>query len=171
MLPGMNYRTVRTCGPCAFVTRLCRSKSTQLNVTVDLQVGIHKEIWKLKGIKMSLLNNENRARALGMLECGISQNDVARHFGVSRSTIARLVQRVNTTGSLPDRPRSGAPRVTSVRQDVFIRQHHLRDRFTTSQSTSSVVVGNRGRTVSRNTVRNRLREREISAGDLNVESF
>ena len=47
------------------------------------------------------------------------------------------------TGSLSDRPRSG----------------HLRDRFTTSQSTSSVVVGNRGRTVSRNTVRNRLRER------------
>ena len=159
MLPGMNYRTVRTCGPCAFVTRLCRSKSTQLNVTVYLQVGIHKEIWKLKGIKMSLLNNENRARALGMLECGISQNDVARHFGVSRSTIARLVQRVNTTGSLSDRPRSGAPRVTSVRHYVFIRQRHLRDRFTTSQSTSSVVVGNRGRTVSRNTVRNRLRER------------
>ena len=93
-----------------------------------------------------------------MLECGISQNDVARRFGVSRSTIARLVQRVNTTGSLSDRPRSGAPRVTSVRQDVFIRQHHLCDRFTTSQSTSSVVVGNR---VSRNTVRNRLREREI----------
>ena len=108
-----------TCGPCAFVTRLCRSKSTQLNVTVYLQVGIHKEIWKLKGIKMPLLNNENRARALRMLECGISQNDVARRFSVSRSTIARLVQRVNTTGSLSDRPRSGAPRVMSVRQDVF----------------------------------------------------
>ena len=62
---------------------------------------------------MPLLNNENRARALRMLECGISQNDVARRFSVSRSTIARLVQRVNTTGSLSDRPRSGAPRVTS----------------------------------------------------------
>ena len=102
-----------------FVTRLCRSKSTQLHVTVYLQVEIHKEIWKLKGIKMPRLNNENRTRALGMLECGISQNDVARRFGVSRSTIARLVQRVNTTGSLSDRPRSGAPRVTSVRQDVL----------------------------------------------------
>ena len=137
-----------------FVTRLCRSKSTQLPVTVYLQVEIHKEIWKLKGIKMPRLNNENRTRALGMLECGISQNDVAGRFGVSRSTITRLVQRVNTTGSLSDRPRSGAPRVTSVRQDVFIRQRYLRDRFTTSKSTSAVVVGNRGRAVSRNTVRN-----------------
>jgi len=72
---------------------------------------------------MPRLNNENRAPALGMLECGISQNDVARRFGVSRSTIARQVQRVNTTASLPDRPRSGAPRVTSVRQDVFIYIH------------------------------------------------
>ena len=103
---------------------------------------------------MPRLNNENRTRALGMLECGISQNDVASRFGVSISTIARLVQRVNTTGSLSDRPRSGAPRVTSVRQDVFIRQRYLRDRFTTSKSTSAVVVGNRGRAVSRNTVRN-----------------
>ena len=82
-------------------------------------MGIHKEIWKLKEIKIPRLNNENRTRALGMLECGISQNDVARRFGVSISTIARLVQRVNTTGSLSDRPRSGAPRVMSVRQDVF----------------------------------------------------
>ena len=97
---------------------------------------------------MPRLNNENRARALGMLECGISQNDVAMRFGVSRSTIARLAQCVNTTGSFSDRPRSGAPRVTSVRQGVFIRQRHLRDRFTASQSTSSVVVGNRGRIVS-----------------------
>ena len=59
---------------------------------------------------MPLLKNENRARALGMLECGISQYDIARRFGVSISTIARLVQRVNNTGSLSDRPRSGAPR-------------------------------------------------------------
>ena len=161
MFPGMNCRTVRTCVPCAFVTRLCRSKSLQLHVTVYLQVGIHKEIWKLKGFKMPSLNIENRARALGMLKCGISQNDAARRFGVSRSTIARLVQRVNTTGSFSDRPRSGAPHVTSVRQDVFVRQRHLRDRFTTSQLTSSVVVGNRGRTVSRNTVKTRLRERRI----------
>ena len=111
---------------------------------------------------MPKLNNEERARALGMLESGRTQEYVARRFNVSRRTILRLVQRVNTTGSLLDRPRSGAPRVTSVGQDNFIRQRHLRDRFVTAQSTASVVVGNRGRTISRITVRNRLREHGIS---------
>lgn len=111
---------------------------------------------------MPRLSNEDRARALGMLESGRSQDYVARRFNVARSTVVRLVQRVNVTGSLADRPRSGAPRVTSVRQDNFIRQRHLRDRYLTAQSTADTVVGNRGRPISRNTVRNRLRDRGIS---------
>ena len=110
---------------------------------------------------MPRLNNEDRARALGKLECGRSQDYVARRFNVSRSTITWLVHRVNVTGSLSDRSRPGAPRVTSVRQDNFIRQRHLRDRYVTAESTALTVNGNRGRTISRNTVRNRLRDRGI----------
>ena len=49
--------------------------------------------------------------------------------------------------------------MTSVRQDNFIR---LRDRFVTAESTSRLVVGNRGRPISRYTVRRRLRERRIT---------
>lgn len=52
--------------------------------------------------------------------------------------------------------------MTSVRQDNFIRQRHLRDRFVTAESTSRLVVGNRGRPISRYTVRRRLRERGIT---------
>ena len=96
-----------------------------------------------------------------MLECGRSQDNVARRFNVSRSTITRLVHRVIVTGGLSDRPRPGAPRVTSVRQDNFIRQRHLRDRYVTAESTALTVNWNRGRTISRNTVRNRLRDRGI----------
>ena len=51
--------------------------------------------------------------------------------------------------------------MTSVRQDNFIRLCHLRDRYVTAQSTAWTVMGNRGRTISRNTVRNRLRDRGI----------
>ena len=50
-VPRYELRTVRTCGPYAFVTRLSRSKSLQLHDTVYLQVGIQKEIWKLKDLK------------------------------------------------------------------------------------------------------------------------
>ena len=93
-----------------------------------------------------------------MLECGRTQEQVARRLNVSRSTIRRLVRRVRVTGTFADRPRSGRPRVTSVRQDNFIRQHHLHDRFVTAESTSRVVVGNRACPISRYTVRRRLRE-------------
>lgn len=110
---------------------------------------------------MPRLNNEERARALAMLECGLSENEVANRFNCSRSTVTRLVQRVRVTGTLADRPRSGAPRVTTRRQDNFIRQRHLRDRFVTAESTTNLVVGNRGVPVSRYTIRRRLLEQGI----------
>ena len=96
-----------------------------------------------------------------MLECRRTQEQVVRRFNVLRSTIRRLVRRVTVTGTFADRPRSGRPRVTSVRQDNFIRRH-LRDRFVTAESTSCVVVGNRARSIRRYTVRKRLRERGIT---------
>ena len=63
---------------------------------------------------MPRLNNEDHARALGMLKCGQTQDNVTGRFNMSRSIISRLVQRVNVTGSLSDRPCPSAPRVTSV---------------------------------------------------------
>ena len=125
---------------------------SHVSLLIHLQTIIQQIIAIYSNLEMPRLSNENRARALGMLDCGKSQQYVARQFNVSRSTIARLVQRINTTGTLKDRQRSGAPRVTSIRQDNYIRQHHLRDRFLTAQSTSDMDIGNRGRTISRNTV-------------------
>ena len=61
-----------------------------------------------------------------MLECGRTEIQVARRFNVARSTIIRLTRRVRETGTFADRPRSDAPRVTTVRQDNYIRQRHLR---------------------------------------------
>ena len=69
--------------------------------------------------------------------------------------------RVNATGTTTDRPRPGQPRITSVRQYNYIRQRHLRNRFATAQSTAKAMVGNRGRSIHRDTVMNRLRERGI----------
>ena len=47
---------------------------------------------------------------------------VAGQYNVSRSTISRLLERVNVTGSADDLPRSDAPCVTSLCQDYMIRQ-------------------------------------------------
>jgi len=86
-----------------------------------------------------------------MLECGRTELHVAGLF----------TRPVRETGTFADRPRSGVPRVTTVRQDIhffYIRQRHLRDMLLTAESTCSEVVGNRGVPVSRYTVRNRLLE-------------
>ena len=78
------------------------------------------------------------------------------------STIWRLVRRVRVTGTFADQPRSGRPRVTSLRQDNLIHQRYLRDRFVTAESTSRVVVGNRGAPISHYTIRRGLREHGIT---------
>ena len=104
---------------------------------------------------MPRLNSEERARVLAMLECGRTQKQVTRRFNISRSTIRRLVRRVKSYGNVCRSP-------TFVRQDNFICQRHLRDRFVTTESTSRVVVGNCDCPISRYTVRRRLRERGIT---------
>ena len=74
---------------------------------------------------MPRLNSEERARVLAMLECWRTQEQVARRFNIPRWTIRRLVRRVRVTGTFADRPRSGRPRVTSVRQHIAPSICHL----------------------------------------------
>ena len=69
---------------------------------------------------------EQRARAIGMVQAGADQNVVARQLGVHKSTISRLVQKFRQTNTVNDRPRSGRPRATTLRQDRTIRLMHLK---------------------------------------------
>ena len=87
------------------------------------------------------------------------RTDVARHFGVHRNTADALWRRYQQFGTTRDRPRSGRPRVTSNRQDTYIRVVHLRDRLRTATLTARSIPGLRR--ISPWTVRNRLRERGI----------
>ena len=73
---------------------------------------------------MPKLNSEERAQVLAMLECGRMQEQVARRYNVSGSTIVHLIRRIRVTGTFADRPRSGRPLVTSVRQDNYVCQRH-----------------------------------------------
>ena len=52
-----------------------------------------------------------------------------------------LVQRHMTTGSFADQPHPGAVCDTARRQDVNIRQRHLRNGLLTVTTTASVVKG------------------------------
>ena len=107
---------------------------------------------------MPRLNPDSRGQIIGLLQANVSQRRLARQFNVSQSTISRLSRKLAVTGSTKDRPRPGASRVTTRRQDNFIRQRHLRDRFTTAVSTAAGMRGRRGRNISRFTVSRRLKD-------------
>ena len=64
---------------------------------------------------MPRLRNDQRLRAVGMLESGLTQERVAGLFGVARITINRLWQRYRANASVADRPHTGRPRVTTPR--------------------------------------------------------
>ena len=68
------------------------------------------------------LSNKYRLFAIGMIEDGLSVREVARRMRCSASTISRLVQRNQETGSVRDRPRPGRQRVTTPAQDCCVVQ-------------------------------------------------
>ena len=90
---------------------------------------------------MPRLNESDRWRAVGMIEAGVRHTDVARQFDVHRNTVDALWRRYQQFGTTRDRPRSGRPRVTSNRQDTYIRVVHLRDRLRTATLTARSIPG------------------------------
>lgn len=112
---------------------------------------------------MPRLTREERHRALGMLEGGLSQSQVARRLGCNQCTIARLIQRNHATGSVDDRQRPGRERVTTERQDRQIQNLHLRDRFRTASRTARETPGRNNPRISSPTVRRRLRHFGLNA--------
>ncbi|XP_069139212.1 uncharacterized protein [Argopecten irradians] len=101
--------------------------------------------------------HEVRGTCTCMLAGGLPRREIARRMGCSPSTIVRLHQRYVQTGSLNDRPRPGRQRVTSDRQERYIRVTHLRDRFQTASQRARKSIGINGRRISISTVRRRLR--------------
>jgi transposase len=112
------------------------------------------------------LNNEQRAIALGQFQAGRRVADVAAQFNVVPRTIRNLHARFAQTSHVKDRPRSGRPKVTTPRQDNFIRNYTLRNRFATSkevnQALQNAAPAGRQR-ISDKTVRRRLHEHGIKS--------
>jgi len=110
---------------------------------------------------MPRLSREQRDQALGRLDAGQTARQVANNFNVNVRTIYRLQQRVQTTGNTADRPRSGRPPVTTLRQNRQIVRHHLQNRFARATENARATIGSHQRPISDDTVRRRLRQRNI----------
>ena len=105
---------------------------------------------------MPNLTNHVRSTIIGMVMSGTKQKDIAQRLGIHRHTVRNTVRRFRRTGSVSELPRRGRPRVTTARDDQFIRTSHLRDRFRSSAFTARNLP-NATRRISAQTVRNRLK--------------
>ena len=106
---------------------------------------------------------EQRERTIGMLTSGMSARDVAQHFQRHESTISRLLNRFQQTGNVADRPRSGRPRKTTLREDRFLTTSSRRNRFLPSRKLGRLLRNDTGTTVCDKTVRNRLHAARLKA--------
>ena len=82
-------------------------------------------LWSLIVLSIKVSNlpfwKFDREWAVGMVQAGMTHQAVVDHFNVSRITISRLMICLRKTDRMNDRPRSGRPRVTSQRQDRYLR--------------------------------------------------
>ena len=89
---------------------------------------------KLSSVDRARDRARDLARAIGHLEAGWKQRDVAVLFDVSQSTLSKLRLRYRDTLDVKDMPTSGRPRITTDRMDRSIRLVTLRNRRITVHS-------------------------------------
>ena len=85
---------------------------------------------------MPQLRQNDRDRAVGMVQAEMAQQAVADNLNVSEITISRPMIRLRQIGRTNDRPRNGRPRVTSQHQDRHLRLIRLRNRMITVEDTA-----------------------------------
>ena len=71
-------------------------------------------------IGMPRLTDLDKALAIGQLQAGVPQNQVAALFGVSPSTLSKLKAKFHIMGDVKDRPQSGRPKKTTPQEERFI---------------------------------------------------
>ena len=100
---------------------------------------------------MPRLTDLDRARAIGQLQAGVPQNQVAALFGVSPSTISKVKAKFHIMGDVRDRPQSGHPKKTTPQEDRFLTLSALRYRKLSSTDLQSRFAGPCGRWLSATT--------------------
>ena len=77
---------------------------------------------------MPRLSDQDRAIAIGLLQTNTPVKQVARTMGVCPKAIRDLRQKFQQTGQVKDLPRSGRPKITTVRENRLIVNRALRRR-------------------------------------------
>ena len=107
------------------------------------------------------LSDAERWQAVGMVRGGMSYIKTAERFNVSHSVIVRLKQRVNQTGSVKERQRTGKPLKTTPKEDRLLKRLARQWPFSTANTLRSRWIVNRR--ISRRTLNRRLTNTKFRA--------
>ena len=105
--------------------------------------------------KVANLSHEKRAQIVALAATGLSQQRIAHQISCSQSSVSKAIQRFRESGSNVDRPRSGAPRVSTARDDAYLCHRARRLRHVTARALQAEWQPAVGRRVSIQTIRNR----------------
>lgn len=103
------------------------------------------------------LPREDMIRAIGMLQAGRRQIEVAAEFHVTQSVISRLWRRYRATGEVRNQHR-GNGRITTAVQDRYIQLSARRNHTCTARLLQNQFQQTYGVLISDQTIRNRLHE-------------
>lgn len=103
------------------------------------------------------LTRDQMLRAVGMLENGARQNDVAEAFQTTQSVISRLWARYREHGDVSER-HPGPSRITTPAQDRFLSQMARRNPRITAPELMNRFRETHNVQISESTIRNRLHE-------------
>jgi len=78
------------------------------------------------------LSHDDRVKVIILKEEGYSVEAIAKRVKCSHSAVSKTVKRHKETGSVDDRPRSGRPRLSTLRDDRELLRISLRNRMFTS---------------------------------------
>ena len=109
------------------------------------------------------LTPKTASRAIGLLQGGLTQRNVALRIGVSKTSIGNLATRHTETGQVTKRVGRGRKRKTTEAQDRFLRVTCSRKRLTSAPNLAKELQNASGVTISGQTVRRRLKEVGIKA--------
>lgn len=102
------------------------------------------------------LSEFDRTRIIALWQEGLSRHQIANRLNIIRSTVSRTIRRYEETGGVQSRPRSGRPRVTTIREDRYIAQSARRNRSVTVPTLRSEFQRAHNRVISCATIRRRV---------------
>lgn len=110
-----------------------------------------------------MLNLEQRTKVLVKVEAGQSYRAIAKEMNINKDTVTNIVKKMNATGSLTDKARSGQPAKTTPRVCRSLVRMSLADRHQNAIQLRARLETEHDVTISASTVRRRLKDAGLKA--------